>query len=83
MADRARESMNRGVEQIRGRSDAPATTGAGSGASAAGPLGGGAGSRGSGAPASASTYTGVAGDTSRTIRGSTDTGFGATDRDRT
>jgi len=28
MADRARESMNRGVDQIRSRSDAPATMGA-------------------------------------------------------
>ena len=41
MADRARESMNRGVEQIRGRSDAPAPVGAGNASSAAGPASGG------------------------------------------
>ena len=83
MADRARESMNRGVDQIRSRSDAPATVGAGNASSGAGPASGGPTSRGPGAPASASTYTGVSGGTTSTIGGSTRDDVGAIDRDRT
>jgi hypothetical protein len=84
MADRARESMNRGVEQIRGRSGDPAaTSGGGSVGSAAGPASGGTTNRGSATPASGSTYTGAPADTTSTFGGSTDRGIGAIDRNRT
>jgi YtxH-like protein len=82
MADRARESMNRGVDQIRGRSEAPAALGAGNASSVAGPASGGPASRAPGGPASPSTYTGVPGGPTSDVSGST-TDAGGLNRDRT
>ena len=82
MAERARDSVARGVEQVRGRGgEGHAPAGAGGIGSAAGPAE--AGTTARGARKSGSTYTGAPTDTADTARDFAERSVSSIDRDRT